>query len=100
MLDLLDVACIIIVCYYYNTAYLRGVLKNIPNYFHWRIWWKDVGISDHEFFQNIVLDCTSQLILVYTLIFNGKILVILNTDKLHEHTGDTYYFFAWQLNVR
>lgn len=46
---------------------LGSILEDITNDSHRWLGGKDIGVSDHEFFQNIILYSSSQLCLFMTL---------------------------------
>ena len=53
--------------FFWYTTNLWSVFKNVPNDFHWWLWWEDICISDHEFFQYVILNSSSQTLLVSSL---------------------------------
>ena len=50
---------------------LRGVRKDIADDAHGRSWRVNIGITHHEFFQDIILDCTSHNLFINALFFTS-----------------------------
>ena len=63
---------------------LAGVLHDIANDFHRWCWWVDVSVAHHEFFENIVLDGTCELLRLNALFFGGHNVVSQDWQKPHR----------------
>ena len=50
---------------------LGGVTNNIRHNPHGGLGWIDVGVADHKFFQNVVLQGAGKLLGRHTLLFGG-----------------------------
>ena len=59
-----------------DTIELRHVLgcirKDITDNTHGRSWRVNIGITYHELFQNIILNCTSHNLFIYALFFTSQ----------------------------
>jgi len=53
--------------FFWCHSYLGQIAEDIGNNLHRRFWRKDVRIADHELFENVVLNCSSQFSLLCTL---------------------------------
>ena len=68
---------------------LRSITKNVGDDPHAWTWWIDIGVADHELFQNVILNGSGQLRLVHALFFCSDDIKRQNRQNrpIHRH-GD------------